>query len=151
MHRSSHDKWGSSSMHPCGWYECKCTCPKDDRTAKIFDSIQTNNFIDISTKVLRKRNKPLAWTWRRFRDDERVQSACDYSLCGRKTQWKNFKVIDLPGYDTDHRSLKGKLISTLNHKGHRRCVKARQDHGVGLFGDQHIESIPPTPSDNLLK
>ena len=124
--------------------------PKDERTEKIVDSIKTYDLIDLSTKFISKKSKPYTWSWRKFREGDRIQAVCDYILHGRKIQWKNFKVVDLPDFDTDHRLLKGKMISTLNHKGYRRYLKARKSHNLDLFGERN-ESIPPTPSDILLK
>ena len=62
--------------------------------------------------------------------------------------FKNFKVIDAP-FNTDHRLIKGKLISTLNHRGYRNYMKHRKDHRRDLFGTGN-EQLPPTQSDILL-
>ena len=55
-----------------------------------------------------------------------VRSICDYILHGKNVKWKNFNMIDTM-FDSDHRLIKGNLISRGGEeiKGiHERAIKA---------------------------
>ena len=76
----------------------------------------------------------------------KVQSTCDCILFGNNLNWLNFKVVDLD-FPTDHRSIKGKLLTNHKSKSHRSCVSDRKDHGIDLFRN----NSSPATSDKLLK
>jgi hypothetical protein len=85
--------------------------PRNDREQEIVEALGANGGLrDISTEFKMRRGKPHKWTWRKWREGERVSAICDYILSGRTLQWKNFVNVDVD-FDTDHRLIKGKLRS----------------------------------------
>ena len=96
-----------------------------------------------------KVDKPYWWTWRKFREGMKIQSICDYILYGKQLQWRNFNTIDIP-FDTDHRMIKGKLISQNDSKKYRTYMTERKSHGIDLYGDYNVDEVP-SQSDILLK
>ena len=120
--------------------------PKDHRTTQIVDSLSSYNFIDLATRFASKKCKPHCWSWRSFSGNKKIQSICDYILFGNKLNWMNFKVIDAD-FPTDHRLIKGKLMTVHKSRKHRTYVKKRKNHGIDLFR----KNSEATPSDTLLK
>ena len=47
------------------------------------------------------KNKSFRWTWRKFREGEKIQAICDYILYGDKVTWKSFNMTDM-AFDSDH-------------------------------------------------
>ena len=52
--------------------------------------------------------------------------------------------------DTDHRLIKGKMLSQFRSKIHKKYMQERKSHGRDLFREGNIDA-PPSQSDNLLK
>ena len=97
--------------------------PKDSRQQDIVDAIFTYELRNLASLFKCKRQKPYTWTWRTNRNGQNVQSICDYILTGCGISWKNCKLVDLP-FDTDHRMVKGKLISQISKK-YKNYLKER--------------------------
>ena len=57
--------------------------------------------------------------------------------------------MDVP-FDTDHRLIKGKMISWIRNRDYKQYMRERKNHGRDLYGEGNVEE-PPTQSDNLLK
>ena len=122
--------------------------PKDPRQAEIVDALFTYELRNLAKQFKCKRNKPYNWTWRQHRDGQVIQAVCDYILSGKCLLWNNCKVVDLP-FDTDHRMVKGKLVSQISYK-YQSYLKKRQTPTVELFEPSRNED-DSSSSDQLLK
>ena len=82
-----------------------------------------------------------------IREGQRVQSMCDYILTGEDVKWKNCRAIDIQ-FPTDHRMVKGKLLSKQNRK-YVNYMKERKEHGIDIYGENEWDG--GNESDKILK
>lgn len=122
--------------------------PKDDRTTEIVDAIGTYGLQNLSRKFKARRKKPFTWTWRKYRDGEKIQAVCDYMLTGSKLHWKNFVVVDVM-FDTDHRLIKGRMLSKSSTV-YKKYLLGRQKPAVDLYAEHANTDNDQTAADVLL-
>lgn len=121
---------------------------KDTRSLNIVDAIRTFDLSNLAKEFKPRRNKCFNWSWRKMREGEKLQSLCDYFFHGSNTKWKSFNMIDVSTFDSDHRLLKGKLISSPTSK-YRCYVKERSTPPVNLFPLANLDG--PSETDQRLK
>ena len=120
--------------------------PKDERSIDIAEVIETYDMRNLARHFKCRMNKPVRWTWRKYREGNKMEAICDYILHGCLLKWKNFKVVDLP-FDTDHRLIKGKFIIQVSSH-YRAYMRTRKSHHVDLFDE---ENINPSEMDKNMK
>ena len=81
-----------------------------------------------------KKKRWFSWTWRRYREGERIQAVCDYILTGKRLQWKKCSITDV-NFDTDHRLLKGRLRTNndRDQRQYKRYLRRRKAHTLDLY------------------
>ena len=122
--------------------------PRDKRAMNIAETIKSCDLINLAKSFKPRRHKSFHWSWRKIRDGKTLQSLCDYFFHGSQTHWQSFNMVDISTFDSDHRLLKGKLISKKSSKYHR-YLKERSNPPVDLFPLENLDG--PSEIDQRLK
>ena len=99
---------------------------------EIVEAIQSYNLYDVSTKFKSRRRKPHNWTWRCWRDGEKIQSICDYILASEQMKFRNFVTTDV-AFDSDHRLLTAKISLDGNWRKYKAYRSNREAIPFRLF------------------
>ena len=107
--------------------------PKDLNQDEILTSFKSYDFINLYKRFKLPKNKLKFWTWRKFINNKKIQSICDYVLYGSQVKFDRLNMIDT-NFDSDHRLILGR-IKIEKSKVYKSYIKSREKFPINIHND----------------
>jgi exonuclease III len=96
------------------------------RDVKIATMLSSYGMDDMTRHFCQRTRHKNRWTWRQKRTPRYVKTRCDGIMASDRRWFRNIRIVDPPGYDSDHYMLVAEMMSAIERE-HKDYLKGRKN------------------------